>query len=146
VERFAWGEHNNPTGVGIFDTDTGKIEFIETHTREWLDVKRTKDNYLAKYDGIMVEDSIVRVNITATQAEYHTLDMVKLRKKLDKSLEYSVRRVEPIVEPEEEPTSIINSSLFDSWKEHISKKRMPSGVSKKEIEEAGISAIDRASK
>lgn len=139
TERFAWGEWQNPTGVAIFEPPGFQdLEFIPIPTREWVDIRRTDKDYLDIPD---VKDKITRVSITCSIQEYQQLDMVKLRKKLDGALEYQVRRMEPDSETEEEIPTILTASLYDSWKEHLSKKRMPVGISRREVEEVGSRAI-----
>jgi len=140
TERFAWGEAYNPTGVAVFDTDTGQLEFIDHEVREWVDITVTPDNYLEDSNYEQVEGAIVRVNVEATADQFSALQLLRVKKKLEPSLEYQIRRVGSEATQIEAagPGSL---SLVDGFRERIARAKMPAGIRRAEVEDIGLQAL-----
>lgn len=140
IERFAWGEAQNPTGVLIWDTEEKTLEFIDHETRRWVDIVVNPDTYLEDKYYEKVEDAIVRVTVEASAEEYASMDVVALRKKVSPSLEYQVRRHSNALQIESSPVTR-GLSVHGAWHEHIKKARLPKGVSRKEVARIGTEAL-----
>lgn len=144
TERYAWGEWQNPTGIAIFDTETKSLEFIDHETREWVDIVADPENYLedSLYEGI--NDKIARLTIYCSPAQYNSLDLVAVKKKLSNSLEYQLRRGANKKEERSQANGSGTFSLITGWQKHIASARIPRGISKKKVEEIGVAALSDA--
>lgn len=146
TERFAWGEAYNPCGVAIFDTDTRRLDFIDHPVREWLDVTVTPDDYLEDFHYETVENCIVRVNVVATPPQYHSLQLLRIKQKVESSLEYQVRRIGPASTTDEESQRTSSLSIIDGFRDRVAKLKLPKGVTREEVERIGLDALDATAK
>ena len=143
TERFAWGEHNNPNGVAIWDSELRTLEFIDIKTRPWVDIA-VESEQLPDL-GNVPDGAITRLSITAPYSEYNRLDFMAIKKKLSNALEIQIRRRptdSELVQYEYEPSKF--TSVLDSWREHVTKASIPRGVSKRDVERTGSEAIRNA--
>lgn len=144
TERSKWNEWDNPTGVAVWDTDTGLLEFIEHHTRPWIDLHADAENYMEVVDRD-IEGAIVRLTINASREQYKSLDLVGLRRKareLD-PLEFEVRRVSEKTKEVASPSEA-TFSLKDDWAAHIKNARLAKGVDRTLVKQIGEDALAMA--
>lgn len=142
TERFAWGEAKNPTGVSIYDTDNRVLTFIDHTARSWVDIWVNPEDYLENKHYEQIEDAIVRVHITASPEQYHTLDLVSLRKKLVSSLEFQVLRAGAIENHALTERSAASISIGEHWRISIEHAKMPRGIKRADVERVGLEALD----
>lgn len=142
TDRFAWGEAYNPCGAAIFDTETGQLEFIDHQVRRWVDITVTPDDYLEGFHYENIEDCIARVNVVATPAQYHSLNLLHIKKKMEPSMEYQIRRIGSEAAPVQSPISPGSLSVVDVYRQRIKKLKVPHGVSKKDVERIGLLALE----
>lgn len=142
TERFAWGEAKNPTGVAVYDTDSLDLTFIDHDARPWVDIWVDPDDYLedSHYEGI--EGAITRVHITATPEQYHSLDLVSVRKKLAASLEYQVLRSGSIQNDATSERGASSVPIGEHWRSHLEHAKMPRGIKRADVERVGLEALD----
>ena len=140
TERFAWGQHNNPTGICIYDTDTQEIKFIDHPVREWLDLRATADDYLDVLDTDL-EDKIVRLKVDADPLTFNRLDRNLAYKKAQAAIEFTFTRDNI---SDNTPATVLNRQtnevvrLEESWKDFMQRQGdIPTKI-KKSIEERGL--------
>ena len=141
TERFAWGEATNPTGVAVFDSENCSLTFIEHEARRWVDIHVTPDDYLEEAHYEDIEGAIVRVNITTTPDQYHSLDLLRVEKKLAASLEHQVRRVGHSSPEVYQDAGTQSLSIIEGYKSRIARAEMPKGISRSEVERIGLEAL-----
>lgn len=145
TERFAWGEAYNPCGVAVFDTDKRRLDFINHPVREWVDIKVTPDDYLEDTHYENVADHIVRVNVMATPEQYHAIQLLRIKQKMEPSLEYQIRRV-GLSSTAVQENGTISLSIIDGFRERVARAKMPAGVARAEVERIGLDALDATAK
>lgn len=144
TERSKWNEWDNPTGVGVWDTETGLFEFIEHEARPWIDLHATAEDYMEVVDRDL-EGAIVRLTIDASREQYASRDEVGLKKKVRglNPLEFEVRRKsrrEAAAGTEEEVTF----SLNNDWDNHIKHARLARGIDRELVKRIGAEALAMA--
>lgn len=146
TERSKWNEWDNPTGVAVWDTSTGLLEFIEHHTRPWVDLHADAETFMEAVDDRDIEGAIVRLTVNASREQYKALDLVGLRKKvrtLD-PLEFEVRRQSEKTKEAERTSAEATFSLKDDWAEHIKGARLAKGVDRALVKQIGEDALAMA--
>lgn len=142
TERKAWGEANNPTGVAVFDTDTGDITYIDHKARPYIDVVATPDTYLETLDLLDdgLEGAMVRLTVDATPEQYRSLHEQEARKRASAALDFTMRRLTAADKPEREraPATL---SLVGAWREQVRDAQLPSGVLRERVQAHGEAAL-----
>lgn len=141
TERFAWGEATNPTGVATYDTETKALRFINHKVRPWVDIVATPEDYLEDGHYEQTEDAIVRVRITATPEQYHSLDLVSVRKKLASALEFQILRAGSEEVNYSTDRSTTDFSIEDNWRDQVKRARIPKGLKREDVERVGLEAL-----
>lgn len=129
TERFAWGEHRNPTGVAVFDMSTITLQFIEHPTREWINIETDKDGIIDELRNQELDGKIVRATIAASAEEYSTLDTKEIRRLSSAALEFTMRR-QSATKPIEsrDSTDTVSLGLLEEWQTHATEQKLSKKV------------------
>lgn len=144
TERSKWNEWDNPTGVAVWDTDTGLLEFIEHEARPWINLHADAENYMEALDRDL-EGAIVRLTIEASREQYKALDIVGVKRKARESnpLEFEVRRHSEKTSEVQTPAEA-TFSLKDDWAAHIKNARLSKGLDRALVKQIGDDALAMA--
>lgn len=142
TDRLSWGEANNPTGCAVWDTSDDSLTWIDHETRPWVDILVDSENYLEDEHYAQIQDSICRVRIASTSEQYHSVDMVRLRKKLAPALEHQILRLGSGGDADTVNAYSGNLSIRDNWQQYIRNARIPRGVKRRDVEQYGLEALE----
>lgn len=144
TERTAWDQWDYPTGVTVYDTDTGMVEYIQHSTRRFVNLIGDTENYLDLFESEDLADAIVRLTITAGRQEYGTLNFREAKKRAFAAgaLTYHHRRAKDKDEETNDVETAEVTSVNDAWLEHIRTTDISKGVNRERIEELGLEALN----
>ncbi len=139
TEHTAWDQWDYPTGVTVYDTDTGASKYIEHPIRPWINLEATPENYLDSLKMVDLEDALVRLTITATREEYGALNTREAKRQAYAlgALAYHNRRAKDKTEKEAVVDAYEARPLEESWGEYAKRNHVP-----KRIRELGIEALN----
>lgn len=143
TERTAWDQWDYPTGVSVYDTDTGTLKYIQHPTRKFVNLLGNSENYLDVIASEDLTDAIVRLTITAGRQEYGTLNFreAKRRAHAAGALTYHHRRAKDKNEEAETAETVEISSVNDAWIEHIRTADLENIQNRERIEQLGLEAL-----
>lgn len=143
TERKSWGEATNSTGVAVLSDDAQTLTFIDHPAREWVDLKATAEDYRDVLRAGNLVDKIVRLTVDATPEEYRTVDQVAARRIASGALDFTVRRARTKVSADV-GTVTPSFSLMEDWRAQVKGARVPRGITKGAVREAGEAALAAA--
>lgn len=140
TERTAWDQWEFPTGATILDLDTGEVEYIEHESRRFVNLLADTTNYLDVFEGVDLNDAVVRLTITATPEEWNTLDTNRTKRlaAAGGALEYSQRRAKDKTKEEPELVAADSESIVAGWKKHVASSDTQM---REEVEKRGIEVL-----
>jgi hypothetical protein len=142
TEKTGWDQWDYPTGVTIFDTETGEAEYIEHETRRFVNIEATAENYmdLMRQDGL--EDAIVRLTIKASPAEWNTLDTRTTQRIAQEAgtLIFTQRRAKDKDTPQSRLEAVDTEDLASGWKSRLNDSKVPPEL-RPDVEKKGIEAL-----
>ena len=140
TERTGWDQWEFPTGATIFDTDTGETEYIPHDARKFVNLVADATNYLDVFEGVDLNDAIVRLSITATPQEWDALDTNRTKRlaAASNALEYSQRRTKDANKEDVNVEPAGSESIVEGWKKHVASSDT---ANRKEVEARGIEVL-----
>lgn len=140
TERTGWDQWQFPTGATILDLSSGEVEYIEHPSRRFVNLLADKDNYLDVFEGVDLNDAIVRLTITATAEEWNALDTNRTKRiaMAGGALEYTQRRAKDKNKEEPELAASNSESIVDGWKRHVA---VSDTALREEVEKRGIEVL-----
>lgn len=142
TEHTGWDQWDYPTGVTVFDTETGDTDYIEHTTRRFVNIEADKDNYLdlIRQDGL--EDAVVRLTIKATPEEWNTLD-TRITQRIAQeagALIFTQRRAKDKDTPQSRLEATSTEDLTEGWKARLKDSKVPKEL-RPEVEKKGIEVL-----
>jgi DNA repair exonuclease SbcCD nuclease subunit len=139
TEKTAWDQFDYPTGVTTYDTETGKVGYIQHNTRPYVDIWANPDNYLDMIKRNHLEDALVRVTVNATRAEYGAINTREAKKAASQlgALAFHIRRAKDKGQEESRIDSYEAKPVEDAWVEHASTNKLS-----KQVTELGMEALN----
>lgn len=143
TERFAWGEHENPTGVAVYDTISKQLDFIDHPTREWVDLYAEPEEVMDVLRNRDIENKIVRLTVKGSAVDYHTIDNKEIAKITRGALEFTKRRQSEATQIQSDSQDTVALGLIQEWERHIESQNLPKTV-RSRITKIGSQALAQA--
>ena len=117
TEHTAWDQWNYPTGVSIYDTSAGTLEYITHHSRKFVNLLATDENYLDIFDEEDLTDAVVRLTIETGREKYGTLNLRETKRKAQAAgaLSFHYRRAKDKKDETNRVEAQEVTSLTESW-------------------------------
>lgn len=142
TEKTAWDQWDYPTGVAVYDDQSGEYTRLEIPTRHWINLEANVDNYLDLLTSTDISNRLARLTVAASPAEYNAVDQVACRSYAREmsAVQFSMRRAN-IENPDVVPTEDVpNRTIEENWKIFVADNK-PSGVSANRVVQIGLEAL-----
>lgn len=142
TEHTGWDQWDYPTGVTVFDTDTGETEYIQHPHRRFINIEAGPDDYLDLIRRDDMEDAIVRLTITATPEKWNTLD-TRITQRIAReagTLIFTQRRAKDKSEDKRDPAEVTTEDLTAGWKSRLNNSDVPEDL-RPDVEQKGIEVL-----